>query len=147
MKLRNLKLALAGVFLAGGLRTAFASETTVTTAETSKVVFENEKMRVIEYQSNAGKTVCGLGEHTHPAHLYIMLTPGKFRITTPDGKEEIVDGKAGEVGWEPAVTHRVECIAGENVHCYLVESKDKAWKPSTGTPGEAKLQTPTSKLR
>ena len=97
--------------------------------ETSAVVFENDRARVIEYHTNGGKDVCGPGMHSHPAHVYIMLTDSKLRTVTPDGKEEIVDSKAGEVGWEPAVTHRVENLMGNNAGCYVIEIKDKDWKP------------------
>jgi hypothetical protein len=100
-------------------------------ADSSTVVFENEKVRTILYQTGTGKNVCGFGMHWHPAHLFIQLNPAKFRVTTPDGKVEIVEGKAGEVGWEPAVTHRVESMSGESVTTYLVEVKDRDWKPST----------------
>lgn len=100
--------------------------------ETSKVLFENDRTRVIEYHTNAGKNICGLGLHSHPAHLFIMLTDAKLRVVTPDGKEEIVDCKAGETGWEPTVTHRAENLDGKNAGCYLIEFKDKDWKPSTG---------------
>jgi hypothetical protein len=123
-------IALLGVTLLGSTTAAAAEKKTV--PETSTIVFENDKVRTILFETNAGKAVCGLGLHSHPAHLFIMITPGKLRITTPDGKEEIVDGKAGDVGWEPAVTHRVDCISGENVKTYLVEVKDQDWKPSTG---------------
>lgn len=124
-------LLMPGVILVGTLLANPAAKQT-NAPRTSAVVFENEKVRCIEYQAHGGKEVCGLGMHSHPAHLYIQLTPGKLRITTPDGKEEVVDAKAGEVGWEPAVTHRVECISGEETRVYLVEIKDKDWKPSTG---------------
>ena len=99
--------------------------------DTSTVVFENDKVRVILYHTTTGKNACGFGMHSHPAHLYIQVQPGKFRVTTPDGKSEIVDGPSGDVGWEPAVTHRVEAISEGPIDTYLVEVKDKDWKPST----------------
>jgi hypothetical protein len=99
--------------------------------DTSTVVFENEKVRVILYHTTTGKNACGFGMHSHPAHLYIQIQPGKFRVTTPDGKSEIVDGPAGDVGWEPAVTHQVESISSGPIDTYLIEVKDKDWKPST----------------
>jgi len=92
---------------------------------------QRAKVRTILYQTGSGKNVCGFGMHSHPAHLYIQLNAAKFRVTTPDGKTTIEEGKAGEVGWEPAVTHRVESVSGESVTTYLVEVKDKDWKPST----------------
>ena len=126
VRLASAALALAALFSLG------ASAAKPAARDASTVVFENDKVRTILYETGSGKNVCGFGLHSHPAHLYIMLTPAKLRVTGADGKEEVIDGKAGDVGWEPAVTHRVECISGENVKCYLVETKDKDWKPSTG---------------
>jgi hypothetical protein len=97
-----------------------------------KVVFENERVRAIEYHTGSEKSICGFGMHTHPAHLYIMLTDAKLRVITPDGKEKIENAKAGEVGWEPAGQHTAENLMGNNAGCYLIEIKDKEWKPSTG---------------
>ncbi len=102
--------------------------------ESSKVLFENDRTRVLEYHFSDGKGVCGVGLHSHPAHVFINLVDAKLRIVGPDGKEAVVDVKAGESGWEPAVTHRVETISGTNAACYLIEFKDKDWQPSTGTP-------------
>ena len=99
--------------------------------ESSTVVFENDKVRIILYQTGTGENMCGFGMHSHPAHAYIQLNDAKIKITTPDGKEEIVDSKAGDTGWEPAVTHRVESVGAGNVTTYLIEVKDKDWKPST----------------
>ncbi|MDI1320251.1 MAG: hypothetical protein PSW75_08675 [bacterium] len=100
--------------------------------DSSTVLFENDKVRTILYVTGTGKNVCGFGLHSHPPHLFIMKTAGKLRVTTPDGKESIEEAKAGDVGWEPAVTHRIEAISPEPVEVYLVEVKDKDWKPSTG---------------
>ena len=97
-----------------------------------KVAFENEKVRVIEYHSGSEKDICGFGMHTHPAHLYIMKTGAKQRIVTPDGKESFENAKAGDVGWAPAEQHIVENLSGKDAACYVIETKDKDWKPSTG---------------
>ncbi len=99
---------------------------------TAKVVFENEKMRIIEYHTGSEKDVCGFGMHTHPPHAFIMLTDAKLRIVTPDGKESIEEAKAGDVGWADAEKHIVENLSGNNAGCYVIEIKNKDWKPSTG---------------
>ncbi len=100
--------------------------------ETSKLLFENDRTRIVEYRTNAGKNICGLGMHSHPPHVFIMLTDAKLRVVGSDGKETIEEAKAGEAGWEPGVTHRAENITGKNAGVYLIEFKDKDWKPSTG---------------
>ncbi|MEO7598238.1 MAG: hypothetical protein ABIV50_04860 [Opitutus sp.] len=114
------------------LRSGAQSSAKTAAPETAKVVFENDRSRVIEYHTNTGKDICGLGLHSHPAHLYIMLTDSKLRTIGTDGKEEIVDSKAGEVGWEAASTHRCENLLGNNAGVYVIEIKDKDWRPSTG---------------
>jgi hypothetical protein len=61
-----------------------------------------------------------------------MKTDAKLRIVTPDGKESFEDAKAGDVGWAPAEQHIVENLSGKDAACYVIETKDKDWKPSTG---------------
>jgi hypothetical protein len=132
MKTKILPSILLAFACLGGIAASTPEKKNV--PETSKVLFENDRTRVIEYHTNSGRNICGMGMHSHPAHVYIMLTDAKLRIVTPDGKEELVDSKAGEVGWEPAVTHIAENLTGKDAACYLIEFKDKDWKPSTGMP-------------
>ena len=128
----KLTLLLVAGCLGFFLARVYAQATAKAAADSSTVVFENDKVRCILYHTTSGKNVCGFGMHSHPAHLYIMKTAGKFRVTTPDGKEATEEAKAGDVGWEPAVMHRYEAISPGTVEVYLVEVKDKDWKPSTG---------------
>lgn len=102
------------------------------TPATARVTLENDKVRVIEYHTGSEKDVCGFGMHTHPPHLYIMRTDAKLRIVDVDGKETFEDAKAGDTGWAPEEKHIVENLSGNNASCYLIEIKDKDWKPSTG---------------
>ncbi|HVU16489.1 MAG TPA: hypothetical protein VHD32_06170 [Candidatus Didemnitutus sp.] len=98
----------------------------------NRVAFENDRVRVIDYQAGAGGPVCGFGKHSHPAHLAILLTDSKVRVTDAAGKTHIEDGKAGEMFWEPAATHEEDDISGQASRCYVIELKDKDWAPSTG---------------
>lgn len=125
-------IAVAGLTLAiaGGMAASTPEKKNL--PEDYKVLFENDRTRVIEYHTNSGKNICGLGMHSHPAHLFIMLTDARLRVVTPEGKESFEDDKAGDVGWEPAVTHIAENLTGKDAACYIVEFKDKDWKPSTG---------------
>jgi hypothetical protein len=97
-----------------------------------KVAFENENVRVLEYHTGSQKDICGFGMHTHPAHLYIMKTDAKLRIVTPDGKESFENAQAGDMGWATAEKHICENLMGNDAACYIIEIKDKDWKPSTG---------------
>ena len=102
----------------------------------ARVAFENDRVRVIEYHTGSEKAICGFGVHTHPPHVYIMLTDAKIRIVTPDGKETFENAKAGDVGWAGAEHHIAENILGNNAGCYVIEIKDKDWTPSTGLTRE-----------
>jgi beta-alanine degradation protein BauB len=88
-----------------------------------RVAFENDKVRVLEYNSRPGMGVCGDGMHSHPAHLTVLLSTGKVRIKTPDGKVEVHNDPVGAVFWSDAVTHEVENISGSNVRSLLIELK------------------------
>ena len=88
-----------------------------------KVAFENDKMRVLEFNSRPGMGICGEGMHSHPAHLTIALSPAKARVKLPDGKVITGENKLGDVFWSEAETHEVENISGRNVRALIVELK------------------------
>jgi hypothetical protein len=89
-----------------------------------RVAFENDKLRVLEYNSRPGMGVCGDGMHSHPAHLTVLLSTGKVRIKTPDGKVEVhSDIPVGAVFWSNAETHENENISGSNIRSLLIELK------------------------
>jgi hypothetical protein len=111
---------------------ATAQDATKTGPRSYKVLFENQKVRVLEYVSRPGIGVCGTGRHSHPDHVTVVLTPAKVKLTTAEGKVEINDVPAGAVFWEAASTHSAENIGGSGSRMVLVEIKDKDWQPATG---------------
>ena len=80
------------------------SQQNIFVTDTIKAILENEKVKVTEYISTPGKDVCGKGMHTHVPHLSILLTDAKVTVTTPDGKTQIFDVKAGTAFWSEAET-------------------------------------------
>jgi beta-alanine degradation protein BauB len=89
-----------------------------------KVVLENEHVRVLEFNSRPGMAVCGSGMHSHPAHLTVVLTAGRVRIRTPDGKSMTTDETPpGLVFWSDAETHEVENVGGRDMRSLIVELK------------------------
>ena len=88
-----------------------------------RVVLDNTRVRVLEFNSRPGMGVCGTGVHSHPAHLTTALTAVKARVTLPDGKSFVVENKAGDVFWSEAETHEVENISGKDVRALIVELK------------------------
>jgi hypothetical protein len=89
-----------------------------------RVALENDKLRVLEYNSRPGMGVCGNGMHSHPAHLTVLVSGATVRIKTPNGKiVEQNDVPLGTVFWSEAETHDVENIGGSNVRCLIIELK------------------------
>jgi beta-alanine degradation protein BauB len=90
-----------------------------------RVALENDKLRVLDFNSRPGMGVCGNGMHSHPAHLTVVVTGGSVRIKTPDGKTvEQRDIPEGTVFWSEAETHNVENISGSNLRSLIIEIKN-----------------------
>jgi len=91
-----------------------------------RVMFENDEVRVVQYNSLPGMGVCGTGIHSHPRHLTILLTPARIRVTN-GGKTFIATNKEGDVFWSEAERHKAENVSGKGVRSIMVEFK----KPRT----------------
>ena len=44
-----------------------------------RVVFENDRVRVLEFSGRPGMGICGEGTHSHPAHLTIAMSAWQAR--------------------------------------------------------------------
>ena len=86
----------------------------------AKVIFENEKVRVLHYHFEPGQKD---EMHGHPDSVQIVLTDTKSEVTTPDGKTTTVEAKAGQVVWRPALQHSVRNIGDKPIEGVLVEMK------------------------
>jgi len=84
------------------------------------VKLDNAKVRVLEYRSKPGDKEA---MHSHPAGILIVVSGGKFRSTTADGKSKDIDYKGGEVIWRDAMTHTGENVGTTELHDYLIEFK------------------------
>lgn len=101
-----------------------AQDATKVQPQAYRVAFENDKLRVLDYNSRPGMGICGNGMHSHPAHLTVVLSGGSVRIRTPDGKTvEQNDIPAGVVFWSEAETHNVENVSGSNMRSLIIELK------------------------
>ena len=59
--------------------TALAQDAAKMQPGSYRVVFENDRLRALEYRGRPGMGVCGHGMHSHPAHLTVVLFDGKVR--------------------------------------------------------------------
>ncbi|MDM0110527.1 hypothetical protein QTI66_00085 [Variovorax sp. J22R133] len=109
-----------------------AQDAAKTEPRSYRVVLENDKVRVVQYDSRPGIGVCGAGRHSHPDHVVVAMTPAKVKVTMPDGKTVLNNLTAGAVLWDPAATHVAENVGGSGARLLLIEIKDKDWKPATG---------------
>lgn len=91
-----------------------------------KIVFENDKVRVIEHLGRPRLGVCGTGLHSHPPHLTIALTDVKARVTVQGKEPFIAEDKAGAAFWDPGGPHIVENVGNRDSRVYLVEIKGVA---------------------
>ena len=85
-----------------------------------KVLFENNKVRVLETRYKA-KDKSAM--HSHPALVACFIKQGKGKFTLPDGKTQEMEAKAGDAVFMDAQTHAVENIGNTELHVILVELK------------------------
>jgi quinol monooxygenase YgiN/quercetin dioxygenase-like cupin family protein len=88
-----------------------------------KVLFENDRVRVLDFQLRKGATE---KPHHHPAHVAYILAPMKIRFTLPDGTTRLREARAGDVLFSEEVTHASENIGNTDAHGILVELKGAA---------------------
>ena len=102
---------------------ALAQDAVKVQPDAFRIVFENEVARILEFVSRPGTPVCGIGRHSHPAHLTIALGDAKVRVTLADGRQIVGVNKLGDVFWSEAETHTTENIGGGEVRALIVEFK------------------------
>ena len=112
-----------GAVLAGLADLAKAQDAAKVQPSSYRVVLDNDRVRVLDYNGRPGMGVCGTGIHYHPAHLTVRLTPARVKVTQ-NGRMMVIDNKLGDVFWSEAVTHETENVGGANVRSLIIELKD-----------------------
>ena len=87
-----------------------------------RVEFENSQVRVVRVRMAAHRSV-PLHEHQLD-RVVVYLTDQKTRVTTPDGKADIVEHKAGEASWGGATKHKEENLSDSPFEAVVVELKN-----------------------
>jgi hypothetical protein len=93
-----------------------------------KVVFENERVRVLEYRDRPGDRT---HPHGHPDSVMVTLSSFRRRLHGEDGRQADVDLPAGQVRWVGAQIHAGENIGASESHSIFVELKEP---PPAGAP-------------
>ena len=84
-----------------------------------KVVFENEKVRVLEVEMEEGSRT---EMHSHPDTLIYIISGGTVAFTDPSGQVEDLETGDGETVWMEATEHATQHVAGA-IHALLIEPK------------------------
>jgi hypothetical protein len=95
----------------------------VTNPEHYKVVFENERVRVLEYLDEPGDRTT---QHDHPDSVMYTLSAFHRRLYAADGHARDVEISAGTTAWLPAQQHAGHNIGDTTTHVIFVELKDVA---------------------
>ena len=101
-------------------KTAMAQDQVKVAPNNTKVLLENDRVRVLDVQTKPGEK---LAMHSHPASLVYSLSSGKTKFTSPDGKTTEVEGKAGGAIWREAETHASENVGTTDLHVLIIELK------------------------
>ena len=103
----------------------------VTNPEHYKVVFENDRVRVLEYTDQPGDRTT---VHEHPDSVMYTLSSFRRRLVLGDVQRE-VELEAGLVAWLPAQEHHGENIGTTPSHVVFVELKEGAAPPAADSDG------------
>ena len=97
-----------------------STDPAVTNPEHYKVIFENDKVRVLEYNDQPGDKTT---PHEHPDSIMYTLSSFRRRLVSGDTQREVELG-SGTVGWLPAQQHHGENIGETPTHVIFVELKE-----------------------
>jgi quercetin dioxygenase-like cupin family protein len=85
------------------------------------LLFENDKVRVMEVRLKPGQKA---PMHNHPNdHVVYVEKDAQWKLTFPDGKDAVVDLKAGKALWLEAGAHATENVGKTDGHNLVIEIK------------------------
>jgi beta-alanine degradation protein BauB len=93
---------------------------TQTDPDKYRTVFENDRVRVLEYRDGPGART---HPHRHPDSVMVTLSDFRRRLSGEDRGDE-VQMSAGTVAWLPAQSHVGQNIGSTETHVIFVELKD-----------------------
>lgn len=98
-----------------------ADDPTRTDPDKYKVIFENDRVRVLEYRDEPGQTT---SPHRHPDSVMYTLSSFDRRLVAEDGQSRDVTLEPGEVRWLDAQVHSGENVGSTPTHVLFVELKE-----------------------
>jgi quercetin dioxygenase-like cupin family protein len=98
-----------------------ADDPTRTDPDKYKVIFENDRVRVLEYRDEPGQST---SPHRHPDSVMYTLSSFERKLVAEDGQGREVTLEPGEVRWLDAQVHSGENVGSTPTHVLFVELKD-----------------------
>lgn len=92
----------------------------VSNSDKYKVIFENDRVRVLEYHDVPGDKTT---PHDHPDSLMFTLSDFERTLHFADHKVQ-VSKRSGEASWLAAQNHAGENVGTTNTHVIFVELKE-----------------------
>ena len=99
---------------------AFAQDVVQLAPDQVKVVFENDRVRVLHFTEPGHSK---LPMHSHPAYVSVGFTNDNSKYTFPDGKTSVEKNKADGVTYSKEMTHAFENLSGTASESVMVELK------------------------
>jgi quercetin dioxygenase-like cupin family protein len=109
----------AAIFMS--LPSLFGQDPVQVAPENYRVVFENERVRVLSFHANPREK---WKLHAHPDSVVVSLGQYKVRNIVPGSEPTTREARRGDVAWIPARSHTGENIGGTEMDCILVELKE-----------------------
>lgn len=94
-------------------------------------IFENERVRVLEYRDQPGDKT---KPHEHPDSVMYTLSSFRRRLVSATGESVEVSLQQGEVRWLAAQTHSGENTGNTPTHVIFVELRDPSSARDSGQP-------------
>jgi hypothetical protein len=120
-----------------GMAVMVHADPTVTDPTLYKVLFENDRVRVLEYRDEPGERT---HSHSHPDSVMVTLSAFRRRVTSGDRSADVELG-AAPTRWVGAQEHCGENIGDSATHCVFVELKEPS---AAGAPGGVTPLGPSS---
>src|SRR3989338_1886534 len=121
----NRKIFLTTLMLMGALafmaRVSFAADPLEVAPDMYKLVYENERVRVMQVRFPVGGKIA---EHSHPDHFVYVLEGGNLQIVKADGSAADVAVQEGEIVWLEAETHSATNTGTTPVRLLVTELKE-----------------------
>jgi hypothetical protein len=105
----------------------------VTDPQLYKMIFENDRVRVLEYRDHPGDKT---HPHRHPDSVMVTLSAFRRRISA-DGRQADVELPAGQARWLGAQEHTGENTGTTQTHSIFIELKEP--NPAPVSPSDAPL--------